>query len=246
MNAIRKMWKEALVITGTAAAVVTSGAAIADATTLQFTIQDGDGYCRAADGLSMPYCGEVNGSFIVNTDGFDVTPYSWGNRYTPSAPLATTDLYGTMTITDGASVQNYPINPGDAGHVQFDLGASGFFTSYVYSGGAPYAADSLVISLPSSEQSYFDGALDIASLSFTQVMGSGSYLGFFANNELGSSYLPNGWSNLVRVYGATVSCQAVPEQAPVPEPATMLLFGTGLAGLAALRRRRSAKTAAPV
>ena len=43
-----------------------------------------------------------------------------------------------------------------------------------------------------------------------------------------------------RIGGARLDTPPQPDPAPVPEPASMLLLGTGLAGLAAARRRRMA------
>ena len=71
---------------------------------------------------------------------------------------------------------------------------------------------------------------------------SGTECGVISNNAWTFSMADGGQRNLYKpnswLDGLAVRSGQVSTAAPIPEPATMLLFSTGLAGLAALKRKR--------
>jgi len=86
-----------------------------------------------------------------------------------------------------------------------------------------------------------DNQITLATLSFTALTNGMTTLGIFSDlgdwNE-GLIYAFNGPVNLTTYLDLSVS----PNSAPVPEPATIFLFTSGLAGLAGVARKKRQKS----
>ena len=153
---------------------------------------------------------------INNTSPFDARVTGIGFDLPPAGNASASGLNGFS----GANVGNFTFSDGDLGNVpQFNSAVLdfGFTTGAGFSGGSPN-----------------DGLAPGQSLTFTV---SGAAFAGFTEAQICNAILVRFQRVGANGQGSDV---AVPGN-PVPEPVTMILFGTGLAGVAArVRRRRKA------
>lgn len=174
------------------------------------------------------------------------------------AAQADTLTYSGDTFLNPAGSFNRPVDSGESLSVLATDVAYSTFQFNVSMGG------SYTFLSTSQEEFIFDPFLALYSGAFDPASGLTNFVaandnlgddisdllrsGFTANLFSGTSYflVTTGHSNLdsgafVNVIDGPGTIMAGPAAAPIPEPATMVLLGTGLASIsAALRRRRKA------
>jgi hypothetical protein len=178
----------------------------------------GQTFTAPADNVLTSFTFYVNDNENPDFLDFAAYVYAWDGLKATGPALFTS---GGMSTTDNG-------------------GAGGFETITVNTGGVTLATGSQYVAFLSASN-FFDG---IQGTSIWGYLNADVYAGggfWFSNNGNNFAALTtNNWENFVGggVNDLAFSMEFSPSQVPVPEPTSLLLFGTGAAGLIVKARRR--------
>ena len=201
---------------------------ISNASNSLITINTTTGAGTLVAGLSGPMSGRNAPDVTFTSDG---TLYTWSE--------ASPDRLNSVNTTTGASTE---IGPNPLSTFQFGLGADSTDTVYAKNGdGMIYTVDKttgattfVVDIIEPGSCCQFDNAFafDSSDVAYTiDRIGGGSSVG-----DLYTIDLTTGAATLIGTTGVSSLAGLAFQADPIPEPTTMLLFGSGLIGLAAWRR----------
>lgn len=184
--------------------------------------------------ITVTYSGEVASQTVTNGTYPSWTPAS---TYADGVTIDNAPNFGDIIAQNGGpntGVNRIVFSQAITNPVMsiWSLGNGGVNTNYTFPVGTNF---SILVGGPSAEYGGSSLVYNGAANSITGTEGNGSlqFLGTFSEITFTNTVF-EGW------YGFTLGVQGIapPQTGGVPEPLTLSLFGAGLAGAVAMRRRR--------